>query len=259
MGGRGSSSGLSAGGAGAGGPSIGNLLSQIAQMQSQNGANWMYQSGYDDNGNPDLIKYQGQEDDKTANFLASTDKTVDFANYADGYGYHDLPLNRLLLRLNVNKGPQVLSDADFNSYVQQSGQQVVYRGWSGTAAVDRFMNATHNHVGNGRYGDGYYFSPNLSTARSYSGGGKGSITKMALSPSARVIRYSDLQRAMSQMSAKLGRALHKAGTKGSGRTYGSNMGEAQAALKLGYNVIDVGGGYLVGITGDAFVVSKKTL
>lgn len=259
MGGRGGSSGLSAGGPTGRAGSLAKLMGQISSLQSQYGQSWQYQSGYDDNGNPDLLKYQGQDDDKTANFLASTDRTVDFSQYDDGYQYHDIPLNRLLLRMGVNKGPTVLSDSDFNKYVQQTGQDVVYRGWSGQPAVDRFMNATHNHVGNGRYGDGYYFSPDLSTAKAYAGYGSNNITKMALSPNARVIKYSDLKAAMLKMSNKLQSSLHKTGTKGSGRTYGSNVGEAQAALKLGYNVVDVGGGYLYAITGDAFVVSKKIL
>lgn len=261
MGGRGNSSGLSGGpGGGGGGGGVGPLLNQVQQLQNQYGMNWANQAGpYDDNGNPDLIKYQGQDDDKTANFLASTDRNVDFANYDDGYVYHDLPLNRLLLRLGVNGSPKVLSESDFNKYVQQSGQSVFYRGWSGAAAIDRFMNATHNHVGNGIYGDGYYFTPSLSTAKSYSGGGSNVVTKMALSPSARVIDYNTLRQKMGQMSSKLQSSLNKAGTYGSNRTYGSNVGEAQAALKMGYNVIDMGSGYLVAVTADAFVVSKKTI
>lgn len=264
MGGRGSKSGLSAGG-GYGG--FGSLQGLIQAASS--GVAWAVNTDptqrgdYDDNGNPALIKYQGQEDDKTANFLASTDRNIDLSDpqYADGYAYHDLPLNRLLLRLGVTGGPLVLSDADFQKYVQQTGAQVVYRGWSGKAAVDRFMNATHNHVGNGIMGDGYYFSPDLHTAVSYSGSGmrgQGEITKMALSPSARSIDLGTLRSMMYNASPKLQRSLAKAGTMGSGRTYGSNSGEMQFALKMGYNVI-VSGGFVVSGTADAFIVSKKTL
>ncbi len=251
MGGRGSSSGFTS----SQGPSLKNLVNQFQQNTQQYGAGWQTQGDYDNNGNPALIKYQGQEDDKTANFLASTDRTVDFANYDDGYSYHDIPLNRLLLRMGVKGGPTVMNDSDFNAYVQQTGQTVMYRGWSGQSAADRFMNAPNNHVGNGIYGDGYYFTPDRGTAKSYSG--DGTVTKMALSPNARVISYSDLQAKMRATSPRLQSALRHTGTRGSGRTYGSNDGEAQYALKLGYNVVDMGSGYLYGITADAFVVSRK--
>lgn len=258
MGGRGGSSGFSAGGSPNGrGGSLNGLLQQINNNQTVNGPQWMHQGDYTDENNPALMQYQQKEDDKTANFLAGTDNKIDLNDpaYADGYVYHDIPLNKLLLRLGVGKGATVLSDSDFDKYVQQSGQQVMYRGWSNKGAADRFVNTTHNHVGNGRYGDGYYFSPDKGTAKAYSG--DGTVTKMALSPKARVISYSDLVSKMSQASSKLQNSLRKTGGGGSGRTFASNKGEAQYALKLGYNVIDVGGGYLYGITNDAFVVSKK--
>lgn len=263
MGGRGSKSGLSAGGGYGGFGSLQNLI-QAASSGVAFAVNYdpNQRGDYDDNGNPALVKYQGQDDDKTANFLAGTDRSVDLNDpqYADGYAYHDLPLNRLLLRLGVVGQPTVLSDSDFNSYVRQTGADVVYRGWSSAAAVDRFMNATHNHVGNGIMGDGYYFSPDKSTAVTYSGhgAGHGEITKMALSPTARAIDLGTLRNMMASASPKLQRSLAKAGSMGSGRTYGSNSGEMQYALKMGYNVI-VSGNFVVSGTADAFIVSKKTL
>lgn len=256
MGGRGSKSGFVTGSNARAG-SLNGLLQQINNNQFMNGPRWMYQGDYTDDDNPLLKEYQGKEEEKTANFLAGTDRKVDLSDpvYADGYGYHDIPLNKLLLRLKVGKGATVLSDADFDQYIQRSGQQVMYRGWSGRAAAERFINTTNNHVGNGRYGDGIYFTPDRVTAKIYSG--DGTVTRMALSPKARIISYSDLLSRMRSANSKLQSSLRKAGTGGSGRTYGSNVGEAQYALKLGYNVIDVGSGYLVGITNDAFVVSRK--
>ena len=267
MGGRGSKSGLSVGGGYGGHGSLQGLINAIGN----GGMSLTYdvntdpnkRGDWDDAGNPAIVKYQGQDDDKTANFLAGTDRNVDLNDpqYADGYAYHDLPLNRLLLRTGVVGQPIVLSDSDFQSLVQTTGAQVVYRGWSGKAAVDRFMNATHNHVGNGIMGDGYYFSPDRSTAALYSthGFGHGEITQMILNPNkARAIELSTLRTMMSKASPKLQKSLHKAGTMGSGRTYGSNSGEMQYALKMGYNVI-VSGDYVVGGTADAFIVSKKTL
>ena len=251
MGGRGASSGLIRRTG-----KVGSLLQTIQSNQVQNGPNWQQQGDYNNGGNPALIKYQGQDDDKTANFLASTERNVDLndSQYADGYVYHDIPRNKLLLRLGVKGGPQMLSEADFNAYVRQTGQEVVYRGWSGQSSADRFVNAPNNHVGNGRYGDGYYYTPDLHTAKVY---GNGVVTKMTLSPSARIISYSDLQSRIAQMSPKLQSALRHTGTGGSGRTFSPNVGEAQAALKLGYNVIDVGGGYRYAVTADALIVSKK--
>lgn len=266
MGGRGSKSGLSAGGGFGGFGSLQNLINAVnngGSLASTVNTDPNQRGDWDDGGNPAVVKYQGQDDDKTANFLAGTDRNVDLNDpqYADGYVYHDLPLNRLLLRMGVNGQPIVLNDNDFQSLVQKTGAQVVYRGWSGKAAVDRFMNAKHNHVGNGVMGDGYYFTPNISTAANYSthGTGHGEITKMVLNPAkSRAIDLGTLRSMMAQASPKLQRALYKSGTMGSGRTYGSNSGEMQFALKMGYNVI-VNGNYIVGGTADAFIVSKKTL
>ena len=93
MGGRGASSGLTSNS-----PSLNRLLKTIQNNQAQTGPDWQHKGDYDNNGNPALIKYQQQEDDKTANFLASTDRNVDLNDpqYDDGYSYHDIPLNMLL-------------------------------------------------------------------------------------------------------------------------------------------------------------------
>lgn len=269
MGGRGSKSGLSAGGGGGFG-GFGNL--QNLANAIGNGLSLDYDVNTDpnqrgdwsDDGNPNIVKYQGQDDDKTANFLAGTDRNVDLNDpqYADGYEYHDLPLNRLLLRTGVKGQPIVLDDNDFNALAQQTGAQIVYRGWSGKDAIKRFMNAKFNHVGNGVMGDGYYFSPNLSTAiayTNYGNTGHGVITKMMLNPlKAKAVELSTLHAMMQQASPKLRSALSKAGSRGSGRTFNSNSGEMQYALKKGYNVI-VSGDYVVSGTADAFIVSKQTL
>ena len=259
MGGRGSKSGLIPRGRNA---SLTSLLQQIEDNKNLKGANWMYQGDYTDDNNKALVRYQTEADDDIARFLAGTDQKIDLTDkaYADKYPYYDIPLNKLLLRLGVGKGATVLNDAEFDAYIQQSGQQVVYRGWSGEAAVERFCNTVHNHVGNGRYGDGYYFSPDVSVAQDYarmSRTGQGVVTRMALSPNARVIDYNTLKNMIAQVSPKLQGALYHTGHGGSGRTYGANIGEAQFALKLGYNVIDTGTGYVYGITNDAFVINRN--
>lgn len=249
MGGRGGSSGI-------GGRSF-QALMRDWNRESAKGADWQYTGDYNDDGNQNLIKYQGQDDDKTGNFLHGTENNINFSDYDDGYEYHDIPLNKLLLRLGIKGKPTELSDADFDKYIQQTGQQEFYRGWSSKSSADRMLDAKNNHVGNGRYGDGYYFTPDYGTAQSYASFGSGVVQRVALSPKARVISLSRLRQQMRGMSSKLQSSLNHTGNGGSGRTYSGNRGEAQAALKLGYNVIDVGSGFYVAVTRDAFVVSRR--
>lgn len=261
MGGRGASSGAGGGYGGYGGfGSYGRLIDAAAANLGNLQPNTTgQQGGYTDENNPNLVKYQNQTPDKVANFLAGTDRNVDLNNdpqYQDGYEYHDLPLNRLLARLGINKGATVLSDKEFDRYCQQTGQQTMYRGWSSQQSAERFMNTKNNHVGNGRLGDGYYFSPDKSTAQTFAGWNGGKVMKVALSPKANVINLGTLRSMMAQEPARLQSALRKAGTGGSGRTFGSNKGEAQYALMKGYNVVE-SGGYMYAITNDALVVSTR--
>lgn len=214
------------------------------------------QGDYDGGGNQELIKWQAQDSSKAANYLAKVSKSVDVNDpqYADGYQFYDNPYQKMVLAQNLNQPATLLSNKDFNTYVKQTGAEVVYRGVSGQSAKDRMMYAKNSHTGNGIYGDGYYFTPDKSVAKSYGG----TVMKMALSPTARVIQLSDLQRKMGYLQhTKLASALSKAGHNvGSAtRTYGSNNGEMQYALKLGYNVIQ-NGNYLVAGTRDAFVINK---
>lgn len=274
MGGRGGKSGLSAGGGYGGYGSLQALINGKLDAANTNTANDPDDVGdYTDNGNPALVKYQGQEDDKTARFLASVWKTTDYGQYDDGFAYFDNSFQKLVLRLGLDAKPTVVSEADFNAYVQQTGAEVKYRGVSGESAVDRFKNADHNHPGSGRYGDGHYFTNSLSVAESYARQAASDkfyrdgtpraprVMKMALSPNARVIDYSTLQQKMAGLSPRLRSALNKAGSSGQ-NSYGPNSGEAQLALKLGYNCIRVSGGhgsYEIGLTRDAFIVSSTTI
>lgn len=266
MGGRGAHSGLSFTASGNYG-GYGSLAGIIQAGQDAAKSNWNINynpnkhGDYDDGGNPALVKYQQQEDDKTANFLAGTDRNIDLSDpqYSDGYVYHDLPLNKLLARLSVKSGPTVMNNSDFNAYLQQTGQQACWRGWSSRDSAQRFLNTTNNHVGNGVMGDGYYFSPNKSTALNFTthySMGNGEMMRLALSPKARVIDLGTLRQAMAQTSPRLQSALSKAGRGGSGRTFGANNGEAQFALKMGYNVI-WNGNYAVAITNDALVACSN--
>ena len=77
MGGRGGSSSITSGGPNGRSGSLNSLLQQLGSNQSTNGSSWMYQGDYTDDNNPTLIEYQQKEDDKTANFLAGTNKNID--------------------------------------------------------------------------------------------------------------------------------------------------------------------------------------
>ena len=226
---------------------------------------------WDDDGNPNVIKYQNQELDKTASFLSSVDNKssltvmghdnsgnpkyqIDGTNDADGF--YNNPWQKLSLKLGMNQKPTVVSESEFNRIQKQTCAEVFYRGWSSQNSAQRFLNSDLTHHGNGVYGDGIYFANNTGTARSY---GSGAMTKMMLSPKAQVVDYYALQASMPSASTKLGRSLAYAGSMGQ-RSYGPNSGEAQWALKMGYNVIKVGSGsnpYYVALTRDAFIVSSK--
>lgn len=258
MGGRGASSGVNT-------RLVHRMVVGINSNQTIKNAstNAAQNGGWDDDGNPALVKFQGQEDDKTARFLAKVEGTTDYSKYNDGYGFRDNPYQKLVLQLGLNKPPTVVSDAQFNAIAKQTGAEVFYRGWSSESTADRFMQAQYTHTGTGIYGDGLYFANNIGTAAAYGiGKGKNAITKMMLSPNARVVDYNALVNSMPSGTTQLGKALRHTGTRGS-RSYNGNSGESQWALKMGYNVIKVDAGfgepYYVGLTRDAFIVSKKKL
>ncbi len=248
MGGRGASSGLGAGQW---------LLNLISDRKNTPMNSWGDDTGdYTDDGNPALVKYQGQEDDKTARFLAKVWHDTDLAAEDDGYGFYDNSYQKLVLSLGLNKQPTAMSESDFDQYVKQTGSPVFYRGWSSKRSADRLLNATKTHTGTGIYADGIYASTDKGQATGY---GSAAITKMALSPRARVVNLSTVRAAIAKASPKLQTGLDRAGSVGS-RSYGPNIGEAQMALKMGYNVIRIdqyGGTYHCILTRDALVVSKK--
>ena len=316
MGGRGASSGVGSGGVGAafgsgilfsgggGGvvPPSGNQPAmppqntqnqqnpQNPQNQKKNNKNAStgslnvdYSSGYDNNGNAQLVKWQGQTDDKSAAFLSKVHNGVEMKGYDpytssystvqdnlngqsfnDGYGYYEGDYQRFSLALGLNAKPQIVSEKQFDQMVKQNNLQVVYRGEAGSNQCDRFMNADTSHTGVGSYGDGFYFSENARDANGYAsmkGGSAGRVMKMALSPNAKAITHTELRQKMAQAGIKLQSNLRRQGTSAPSASY-HNSGEAQFALKLGYNVITdcgyYGSGYHYALTRDAFIVCNKT-
>lgn len=213
---------------------------------------------YDGNGNPALQQWQQMNDADIGHYLHDIYDNTDYANYDDGYTFYDNSFQKFVLANNLNEPLTVMDDADFNAYVKATGQDVFYRGWSGKQASDRLANASNFHNGNGIYGDGIYIAKgDETTARAY-----GSyVNAYALSPNARVVDHSQVMSKINSLPSKSQRALSNAGGKrDANRSYGTNDGESQMALKMGYNVIRVdsyGGTYYVALTRDALVQRKS--
>lgn len=216
---------------------------------------------YDGNGNPALQRWQQMSDDDIGHYLhgvASTDLTS--SQYDDGYGFYDNSFQKFVLANNLNDPITVMDDADFNAYVKATNQSVFYRGWSSQRASDRLVNASNFHSGNGIYGDGIYMAKGSeSTARGY-----GSyFNAYALSPNARVVNHSQVQAKIRKLPRKTQKSLSYAGgSRDKNRSYGTNNGESQMALKMGYNVIRVdrgSGTYYVALTRDALVQRKSNV
>lgn len=266
MGGRGGKSGLSPGGAYGGHGSLQGLISamQGAMQGNANGpgnANpWMafhdgegnFNNDFNDNGNPALVKWQNQQDpDKVAGYLAKLGKQKTPAQDAEGWEYHQSAFQNMVLDQALNAPVYAkLSQAEFDAYCQANGLTPIYRGWEGgKSSRDRFENAAMSHTGAGKYGEGYYFG-DKSTGQGYSAG---ALTQAALSPNARIVDLSKVQSALGSYGTKAQKAFQKSGvTPGK---YENNNGEAQMALKMGYNVIRTSWCYVI-LTRDAVVIRK---
>ena len=288
MGGRGAGSG---GGGGYGGIAAGNVAGSgivagagagagngIPKKGSKTSGHDLianFNSGFDDNGNAQVTKWQGQVDDKAARFLSKANDDYTFRNgkfydkngnvISDQYGFYDGEYQKFSFAMGLNAKPQVMDDAAFDAMVRKNNLQLLYRGESGQNAADRFMNADIGHTGVGNFGDGYYFSTDKDDAIGYARyksnyNGTGKVETMVLSPTARAIKYSDLEAKFASLSPKLRSALSAAGGSARGSGYG-NSGEAQLALKLGYNVVavDYAGGrtYCYALDRSAFIVKKS--
>ena len=140
--------------------------------------------------------------------------------------------------IRSDAGPTTLSEEDFERFVKMSGATVMYRGWRGKEDYDRFLQSKTEKEVVSASNQGYIVAKDVGTARSLPGSGN-TVTKMILNPNARVISYERVSRAA--------------------KNAGSRLSNAQMALKMGYNVIRMGDGKYVGLTSDAFIISKKTI
>ena len=203
---------------------------------------------YTAGGNQALMKWQGQTDtSKTSRYLAKLGKMQTPSRDSEGYTYHQSPYQNMVIDQGLNAPVYAtLSKAEFTRYCNQTNQTPFYRGWSGSASKLRFENAKAFHTGTGMYGEGIYFG-SKSTANSYGS----TQTKAALSPNARVVDINTVQRALRNSGSS--RAFSNSGRTNS--SFSNNSGEAQMALKMGYNVIRTSWSYVV-LTRDAVVISK---
>ena len=264
MGGRGGKSGLSPGGGYGGFGSLQGLIGAMQKVQGDNqgtgaGGNIFHagegnqNNDFTDNGNPELVKWQQQSDeDKMARYLAKIGKQQTPAQDAEGYAYYQSAFQNMVMAQNLNAPVFAkLSASDFATYCQQNGLTPIYRGWQGGASSkSRFENAKMSHTGTGMYGEGFYFG-SQSTASGYSGG---ATTVAALSPNARVVDLNTVRNAISGLGSKAQSAFNKSGHVPNSQ-FAPNHGEAQMALKLGYNVIRTDWSYVV-LTRDAVVIRK---
>lgn len=261
MGGRGASGGTGGGGGGA--VLVQRLVKQYKEgvpPQPYNPNGNAFHSGegnptgdYTNNNDPQLLKWQGQQDEaKAARYLATLGKAQTPAQDAQGYAYHQSPFQNMVISMNLNAPVYAeLSAKDFNAYVQQTGLTPIYRGWSSAASKDRFTKAAMSHTGAGMYGEGFYFGDQY-TAQNYARSSS-LITTAALSPAARVVDYNEVRRVYNSLTPTMRRALTRSGQTNS--NFANNDGESQLALKMGYNVIRTDWSY-VALTRDALVVRK---
>lgn len=102
----------------------------------------VYQEGYTDENNPQLMKWQGQTPQKSVAFMAKI-HNMDYSQYKDKYGFYDGDYQKMSLALGLNKPPTVLSEKEFNAVVKANNLQVLYRGEAGQSQCDRFMTAPY--------------------------------------------------------------------------------------------------------------------
>lgn len=167
-----------------------------------------------------------------------------FVAYMQGLGSIDMPqfladndLQRVVYDSNVNDLPQVV---DAKTFAQLPGK-TMYRtvnsvydrntdvGMSAAQICDQTMGSAFSRVGDGIYGNGYYFADTRRASIAY-GRTRGdtqrtAVMQMKLNSNARVVSYSQLQGMLRNESRAVRSAVRDIGV---------------YALRKGYNVIDVG-------------------
>lgn len=198
-----------------------------------------------------------------AEIQAMTDAEYDA--YLDTLGSVDMPnfladndFQRFVYDAGVNDRPQVVDQATFDALPGTTMYRTVNSvydratdvGMSADQIAAQTMQSSLSRIGNGVYGDGFYFADSASASHMY-GSRRGDVKRTAvmqakLSPTANVVSYSQIM------------AQYMRDPSSSKRGIGSNSGLSMFALRKGYNVIDVGrNGYYNVLDRSALVMSAS--
>lgn len=105
---------------------------------------------------------------------------------------------KVALDMALCETPQVVSRADFDKYVSESGAAVCYRGVKDIESMtgenmqyQMAYNTQEPYFGDGIFGDGLYFSTRKDTAESYAG--RAEIATVAVRPDAKILEYGSAE------------------------------------------------------------------
>ena len=208
-----------------------------------------------------LADVQAMNDDQLHDFLIDVYNvdTPDFLNT-----HHT---QKMVYGLGMNDTPQVVSDAQLQQMIQ-NGAQPIYRSvddatlqgnvqMTGNDMLNQIRYGDLTYLGNGKLGDGLYFSNDLSGSRWY---GNTTIQGI-LSPNAKVVSKSQLQSEYNQFIKTHPRTRKALGFSAQRGSSGWRNSLSQFALIRGYNVVSEyqGGGetYYNVIDRSALIVSDK--
>ena len=127
----------------------------------------------------------------------------------EGWANQYSAAQKVALDLGMYETPQVVSKADFDKYVEESGAPVCYRGVvdidSMTGENMQFQmayNTQEPYFGDGIFGDGLYFSTRKDTAESYAG--RAAVATCAVRPDAKILEYGSDEhtKAMNRVETK---------------------------------------------------------
>ncbi|GEM_PF-5884665 len=199
-----------------------------------------------------LAEIQAMTDSEFEAYLSSIDD-LDMPNFLAGNGFQ-----RFVYDADVNSKPQVVDQATFDSM----GGQVLYRtvnsvydrrtdvNMRADQIAQQTMYASLSRVGDGVYGDGYYFADTRRASTAY-GSTTGDVRRTAvmqakIAPTARVVDYKTIRRQFNRSGIDM--AVPR-------MSYDSQL--SAYATHKGYNVIKVGNGYYNILDRSALVFSSN--
>lgn len=211
-----------------------------------------------------LADVQAMDDNQLHDFLINVQDvdTPDFLNT-----HHT---QKMVYGLDLNDVPQVVPDAQILQMIS-NGAEPLYRTVNDTTTPgnvkmtagdmhDMMRYGDLTYLGNGIYGDGLYFSNSLSGSKGYGYSGSSQTVRAVLSPGAKVISDKQLQKEYDSFVKSHPRTRKALGFSRSKSTTNSM---SQFALIKGYNVIththSNGEVYYNVINRSALIVSDKNM